>query len=220
MKRVTVMFLAGFVLTVSFLFAHAEMTDYMNNCDMEEDEGFCYDEPESPAADRTYDFSCGDEAEETELFYLDGETIMTSDITAEASSYFVNNNPSVAADKAFDGKADTSWDSWGEHEGAELTLTLPKKHTVSGFCITSGKPARNGSRDYYYRNSRPRVLRVYGDDELIGTFTIRDTWSIQCVTFSNSASCSTLRFVIDEVFEGTEYANPNYGVCISEISLF
>ena len=143
-------------------------------------------------------------------------------LAATASSYFENNNPSVAPGNMLDGRKDSSWDSWGEYEGAwiRFTATDGYDYAFNGFTIENGKCERNGNRDYYYKNSRVKDIDVYVDQEYVGSYTLKDDWAPQTVRFNKSYVGKSLTIEIRTVYKGSEYTNSKYGVCVTNVSLW
>lgn len=136
-----------------------------------------------------------------------------------ATSYYILNNPSVDPTLAFDGDPTTGWDSWGEHEGTWISTTFSTLRNISGFSIINGKPERFGSREYYYRNSRVKLLNVYIDSQFIGSYYIQDNWVVQYFSFGNTINGSSVLFEVAIIYQGSSYFDSRFGVCISEISM-
>lgn len=136
-----------------------------------------------------------------------------------ASSWYTLNNPPVNPGCAFDGDTTTSWDTYGEYEGAWIEIAYDSSRVINGFTIVNGKPMRNGSDEYFYRNSRVKELRVFVNDQLAGSFQLKDDRSLQRFSFNKTMTGTKFRFQIVSVYNGTYRDNKAYGVCISDISL-
>ncbi len=141
---------------------------------------------------------------------------------ATASSYYEKNTPSVAPSMMVDGSLSTSWDAWGEYEGAWLAISTIDgyEYKINGFTINNGKNLRNGNDEYFKRNSRIKDCTVYIDGVFVGRYMLQDTSSAQTVSFNTPINGKQFKIVVDTVYQGTKYQDPNYGVCVTEIKLF
>jgi len=136
-----------------------------------------------------------------------------------ASSYNADINPTAEPSQMMDGNTSTSWDAWGEYEGAwvRLSVTNGYEYRINGIRINNGKGM---NADYYDRNSRVKDCSIYVDNVYVGTCTLDDKSGTQVVTFPQSITGSSVYIVVDSVYSGSRYGDPNYGVCISELSLW
>jgi len=74
--------------------------------------------------------------------------------------------------------------------------------------------------EYYNRNSRIKDCTIYIDGAEAGRFTLADTPNAQSFTLPEAVTDTEFRIRIDTVYEGTMYQNKNYGVCITEVTLW
>ena len=139
-----------------------------------------------------------------------------------ASSYHEPNDPPVSPGNLVDGDIDSSWDSWGDREGAwvQLAVTDGYEYKFSGFSINNGKSYGLDKGIYQERNCRVKDCSVYIDGVLVGSFTLRDGNAEQSVVFPSPVTGSVFKLVIDSVYKGSRYTDPDYGVCIAELRPF
>lgn len=139
-----------------------------------------------------------------------------------ASSYFENNNPPVYPSRAIDGKDSTSWDAWGEHEGAwiRFSVTDGYEYIFNGLTIVNGKGITKKNREYWDKNSRVRRFSVYVDDQYVDSYTLKDDRTPQIIRFPDAVVGNSIRIQVDSVYRGSQYDNPDFGVCIAEIELW
>jgi phosphate transport system substrate-binding protein len=115
---------------------------------------------------------------------------------------------------------DRSWRSWatgadGNGIGESISLTwlpyYPFEKTVAGFVLKNG----HGNLDHYTKYNRIKSFKIYADEEYAGTIPIKDSINFEQYIFEEPIACTELRFVIDDVYPGTEF---DY-TCIAEIAL-
>ena len=122
-----------------------------------------------------------------------------------------------ASAETYSGKnlIDQTWRSWAEGSmgngtGEFFTIIIDEK-TIAGFALKNGY----GNLDYYSKNNRVKSFTVYFDEKSPVTIPIKDSFSFEQYVFEKPVTCKTLRFVIGDVYPGTEYND----TCISEIAL-
>jgi phosphate transport system substrate-binding protein len=115
---------------------------------------------------------------------------------------------------------DHTWRSWTEGSndngvGEYFTFTFGYASTVdktiTGFALKNG----HGNLDHYSKNNRVKSFKIYADEEYIETIPIKDSISFEQYIFEKPVVCETIRFVIDDVYQGTEFND----TCIAEIAL-
>lgn len=146
----------------------------------------------------------------------------SSGLAVTASSYFEKNNPPVWPSRIIDGDRTTSWDAWGEHEGAwvQLSATDGYEYRMSGLTLNNGKGTTKKNAHYYDRNSRAKGLSVYIDGVYIASYVLEDHPNTQTIVFPNPIIGSSMRLVVDSVYRGSYYKDKDYGVCIAELMLW
>lgn len=139
--------------------------------------------------------------------------------SASASSYYTQNRTSVAPSCAIDANEYSSWDSYGEYEGAWLELTSKNGVVaISGFRIENGKcKSRDYGDTYYYKNARIKAFSIYVDGARVYNGKLKDTNHWQEVDFGQAFAGTKFRLRVDSIYAGTGTPKSNFGVCITEI---
>ena len=150
-----------------------------------------------------------------------GGTAMNGTFTASASSYFADSTESADPGKAIDNSAYTSWDAFGEYEGAWIELTSTNgPRTVNALRIQNGNRKRQTSSSlYYYRYSRIKGFSLYVDGVYVMSGTLEDTSDWQNVALNRAVTGTSFRIYVDSVYQGTGNPYSNYGVSIAELLL-
>ncbi|MCL1814554.1 MAG: substrate-binding domain-containing protein [Treponema sp.] len=110
---------------------------------------------------------------------------------------------------------DQTWRSWAEGSagngiGESFTLTFAGSETIAGFALKNG----NGHLDYYGKNNRVKAFTIYFDEKDHITIPIKDSISFEQYAFGKIIACKSVRFVIDDIYPGTDFNN----TCVSEIA--
>jgi phosphate transport system substrate-binding protein len=112
---------------------------------------------------------------------------------------------------------DQTWQSWAEASrgngtGEYFTLTCDDgRMYIAGFAMKNGY----GNPDYYIKNNRVKSFRIFIDGNYTETIAIKDSISFEQYAFRNPVECKSVRFVIDSVYQGTEFND----TCVSEVAL-
>lgn len=146
--------------------------------------------------------------------------------TAKASSVYklkYNNEYTVGADMAVDGRLKTAWnegaDGTGIGEWIRLTPADGKEYTYKGFKIANGFQYHTYHKgDRWKKNNRVASLKVYADGtKYIGTYSIEDRYDgYETIYFDTPVKCSYLVFEIASAWEGKNFSD----TCISELRPF
>jgi phosphate transport system substrate-binding protein len=136
----------------------------------------------------------------------------------EASS----ERPDEQGEYAAQNLTDHTWRSWatgpddngiGEYFSFSFSLRYDSivNVPVAGFVLKNG----HGNLDHYTQYSRVKSFKIYADGEYAGIIPIKDSINFEQYIFEEPIACVELRFVIDDVYTGTEF---DY-TCIAEIAL-
>jgi phosphate transport system substrate-binding protein len=116
---------------------------------------------------------------------------------------------------------DHSWNSWAEGApcngvGEHFYFYWPeysdkRYRIIAGFALKNG----HGDLNHYTKYNRVKSFKIYADDKYIETIPIKDSISFEQYIFKEPMTVYDLRFVIDDVYTGTEFDN----TCVAEITL-
>ncbi len=114
-----------------------------------------------------------------------------------------------------DGTLDNAWceDASGQGIGEWLLINFDNEYLISGMNINAGYQK---SEDLYYKNSRPKEIRVTFTDESYEDFTLSDVMGQQTVAFSHPVSTTNVVITILSVYPGSKYQD----TLISEVSFY
>ena len=116
---------------------------------------------------------------------------------------------------AMDGSTSTAWVEGisGEGVGEWLRLDFGGDHTISGIQIWSGYQKTEA---LFYKNSRPRVIRIAYSDGRKFEATLNDQMGMQTIQLSAPVTTSSIMITIVSTYPGTTYSD----VCISEVQFY
>ena len=119
-----------------------------------------------------------------------------------------------SAHLAMDGSNATAWVEGvsGNGEGEWLRLDLGSDCHVSGMQLWTGYQK---SESLFYKNSRPARVRITFSDGSSMEADLKDTMSMQSISFGGDIVTSTITITIVSVYPGSAYTD----TCISEITL-
>jgi phosphate transport system substrate-binding protein len=132
--------------------------------------------------------------------------------SVSASSALSDSQGSYSAGNLIDG----TWQSWAEASkgngtGEHFILILRKAETIAGFALKNGY----GNIDYFAKNNRVKAFKIYIDGTYTETIAVKDSVSFEQYSFKKPVRCGNVRFVIDDVYQGTMYND----TCVAEIAL-
>lgn len=139
------------------------------------------------------------------IFDMPGSTSTysaSSVLAPQGSNTYVPSN-------AFDNDMNTAWVEGAEGSGAGESLTWEAGPAEQNLVIDAIRlfPGYNKNSDVYYRNARPRTVRVIVNEGIdMGTVVLEDSFRLpQCIVFSEPVSFVRITLVIEDVYEGTTY---------------
>lgn len=140
--------------------------------------------------------------------------------SAQASSTLVSSRGiSYDASMAIDQDLSTSWQEGidGYGLGEWIRLTFEETTPVKVIRMNLGNWS---SSDKYQENGRPSsiTLVMESDGQELGRMTqnLEDVMDNHCITFDTPVECSSIQFIIEDVYPGTKYEE----TVISELSLY
>ncbi len=136
---------------------------------------------------------------------------------ASASSELVYKTTIFSAKYACDNNVLSSWQEGaaGDGIGEYLMLSFPKERSLCaldfrlGYCETSNS-------DGYYRNGRPKTIRLDFSDGQSVIASFEDVYANQAIVLSEPVKTSYVKLTIDSVYSGTVNAD----TVISDISAY
>lgn len=140
--------------------------------------------------------------------------------SAEASSTLISGRGiSYDASMAIDNNLSTSWQEGADGYGLGewIRLDLGKNTPVKVIRMNLGNWS---SSDKYQENGRPSsiTLVMESNGQELGRMTqkLEDIMDSHCITFDTPVECSSIQFIIEDVYPGTQYEE----TVISELSLY
>lgn len=114
-----------------------------------------------------------------------------------------------------DGSKETAWIEGAEGEGIgeKFGIIFDKECSFKGFIINAGYQK---SEDIYYKNSRPKTIRVEFSDGTQLDYELEDKCEEQKIVFPNEVKADSFFIIILSVYEGSRYED----TAISELSVF
>ena len=118
-------------------------------------------------------------------------------------------------ENAVDQDKSTAWveGASGAGIGQSITFYLSGESRISGFQIYGGYQK---NEDIYYKNCRPKEIRVTLSDGSSYDYFLEDSMTMQTVTFPYEIKSSSLTITILSVYPGNKYED----LAISDIKLF
>ncbi|GHT79745.1 hypothetical protein FACS1894130_09420 [Spirochaetia bacterium] len=136
------------------------------------------------------------------------------DMMVHASSELAPGSRARYDDRHLTDESDLSWAEGAAGNGVgeyfELEFDSSPK-TVAGFVLRNGY----GNLDYYARNNRVKSFRVFFDGRNPETIAVKDSWEFEQYRFSKAVTCTKVRFVIQDVYPGSQYND----TCVAEVAL-
>ncbi len=133
-----------------------------------------------------------------------------------ASSELAEANTIHFAARTMDGDKNTAWveGAAGQGEGQFIQFSFNNTYLVNGIRIRAGYQKND---DIYYKNSRPRRIRIEFSDGRSEAFELADgSREEQVLTFAEPTETETVSLIIESVYPGVKYED----TCISEVILF
>lgn len=117
--------------------------------------------------------------------------------------------------RAIDGNLDTGWVEGvpGQGYGESITINFIGEYRVTGMKIHAGYQTNN---DLYYKNSRPKEIKIIFSDGSSENFTLDDIFGAQDIVFANPVVTNHLTLEIVSVYLGSKFKD----TAIMEISLY
>ncbi len=154
----------------------------------------------------------------------DGETTVgqsgfkMSDVTTVyASSFLDETQVGISHDPSnvVDGTLDNAWceNASGQGVGEYVLINFNNIYRLTGMTIYAGYQK---SEDLYYKNSRPKEIRITFADGSFEDVTLSDAMGPQTVTFTRPVDTSSVEIMIRSVYPGSAYED----TLISEVSFY
>jgi phosphate transport system substrate-binding protein len=148
--------------------------------------------------------------------YLEGRESYTHHYPLIGGYYLSVNASSESPDYPAGNLINGTWLSWvegarGNGTGESFTLTLLDESPIAGFALKNGF----GNLDYYSQNNRVKSFKIHVNGNYIETVPIKDSISFEQYIFEEPVICKEIRFVIDDVYQGTKFDD----TCVAEIAL-
>ena len=165
--------------------------------------------------------------------------VSTSSAVADSITVFLDNGAIAEAGfgalSAFDGFEETSWSEAAKGDGIGEYLEIVLKEPAEGIIVRNGfkrlplkdwiydtgafesyvRDDKSGVKDYFNMNNRVKTLLIVGDDsEVVGRMKLEDCRDPQ-VFYGIDMKPGRYRFIINEVYSGTKWAD----TCIAELTL-
>ncbi len=142
---------------------------------------------------------------------------MSHVISVEASSYLYESQYDIShdPDNVIDGSLSNAWceERADQGIGSWIELIFDGTYKISGMKIDAGYQK---SEDLYYKNSRPKEIRINFSDKSYQDYTLRDVMEQQTISFTQPVNTSNVTITIMSVYPGNKYQD----TVISEISLY
>lgn len=121
-----------------------------------------------------------------------------------ASSSLSENNMTHSAERICDGTLECAWVEGviGQGIGESISFSFDDEYLVKEIVFFAGYQKR---RDLYYKNSRPKKIKIFFSDGSIETKKLKDTYAKQTIKLSNNVVTSFIRIEIESVYEGSGY---------------
>ena len=122
---------------------------------------------------------------------------------------------SYVPENAVDQDKSTAWveGASGAGIGQSITFYLSGESRISGFQIYGGYQK---NEDIYYKNCRPKEIRVTLSDGSSYDYFLEDSMTVQTVTFPYEIKSSSLTITVLSVYPGNKYED----LAISDIKMF
>lgn len=116
---------------------------------------------------------------------------------------------------AIDGNVTSCWSEGapGAGIGENIRFQFDEAYEVKGFDIW---PGHQKSQDLFYKNSRPKVLRVEGSNGASEEVYLSDTFGVQRVSLSKPMTTSFISLSVVSVYPGNKWQDTS----IAEINFF
>ena len=141
-------------------------------------------------------------------------TVASASASSTIQQDGIDNTPHVMTD----GSTYSCWQEGvdGDGLGENVTYQFDREYKVKFLVLRLGNWYNAGDGiDYYTRNNRPEKMTfILGDQSFDVTFP--DEQREFCVEFSKEVPASSLKMVIDSVYQGTDYAD----TCINEVDVY
>jgi hypothetical protein len=108
-------------------------------------------------------------------------------------------------------RTDRSWaeGAAGSGVGEYFVIEFNSPTSIAGFALRNGY----GNLDFYAGNNRVKSFRVVFDHDASELVEVKDSFEFEQYRFSQARNCSTVQFIINEVYRGTQYND----ACIAEV---
>lgn len=141
-------------------------------------------------------------------------TVASASASSTIQQDGIDNTPHVMTD----GSTYSCWQEGvdGDGLGENVTYQFDREYKVKFLVLRLGNWYNAGDGiDYYTRNNRPEKMTfILGDQSFDVTFP--DERREFCVEFSKEVPASSLKMVIDSVYQGTDYTD----TCINEVDVY
>ena len=158
-----------------------------------------------------YDEGVYDEEPET-----DAVSVRMQDVSlVEASSELSERGMTHSADRICDGSLNDAWveGASGQGIGENVRFTFDDVYCFSGMRINAGYQK---TEDLYYKNSRPKKIKLTFSDGRSKSFKLKDYYGMQQVDFDEPIESDSVRVTIESVYKGKKYKD----TVISEIEWY
>ena len=170
------------------------------------------DEDEQQAEEEEeYDEGVYDEEPET-----DAVSVTMQDVSlVEASSELSERGMTHSADRICDGSLNDAWveGASGQGIGENVRFTFDDVYCFSGMRINAGYQK---TEDLYYKNSRPKKIKLTFSDGRSKSFKLKDYYGMQQIDFDEPIESDSVRVTIVSVYKGKKYKD----TVISEIEWY
>ena len=120
-----------------------------------------------------------------------------------------------SADRICDGSLNDAWveGAAGQGIGENVRFTFDDVYCFSGMRINAGYQK---TEDLYYKNSRPKKIKLTFSDGRSKSFKLKDYYGMQQVDFDEPIESDSVRVTIESVYKGKKYKD----TVISEIEWY
>lgn len=132
-----------------------------------------------------------------------------------ATSELSERNMIHSAERICDGKLKNAWVEGvsGQGIGEEVTFVFDNSYSFSGMKINAGYQK---SKELYYKNSRPKKMKITFSDGSSITVKLKDYYGVQNINFDNRVVADQVTVTIESVYKGNKYKD----MVISELEWY
>ena len=146
----------------------------------------------------------------------DAVSVTMQDVSlVEASSELSERGMTHSADRICDGSLNDAWveGASGQGIGENVRFTFDDVYCFSGMRINAGYQK---TEDLYYKNSRPKKIKLTFSDGRSKSFKLKDYYGMQQIDFDEPIESDSVRVTIESVYKGKKYKD----TVISEIEWY